>query len=130
MAVTATVSDVARSIRAVDSTDVTAELTALLDYATAEVTRIAPNAPAVVQNRASIAIVGYYIRPAHGRARDGLCKRDPQFRRWGHAPTLPPSSWREYGNGSTGSYLSRPTQWGELRLAWGGLSLEVGRLRR
>ena len=68
MAVTATVSDVARSIRAVDSTDVTAELTALLDYATAEVTRIAPNAPAVVHNRASIAIVGYlYDRPTAGR---------------------------------------------------------------
>ena len=68
MAVTATVSDVARSIRAVDSTDVTAELTALLDYATAEVTRIAPNAPAVVHNRASIAVVGYiYDRPTAGR---------------------------------------------------------------
>ena len=68
MTVTATVSDVARSIRAVDSTDVLAELTALLDYATAEVTRIAPNAPAVVHNRASIAIVGYlYDRPTAGR---------------------------------------------------------------
>ena len=68
MAVTATVSDVARSIRAVDSTDVTAELTALLDYATAEVTRIAPNAPDVVHNRAAISIVGYiYDRPTAGR---------------------------------------------------------------
>ena len=68
MTVTVTVSDVARSIRAVDSTDVTAELTALLDYATAEVTRIAPNAPAVVQNRAAISVCGYlYDRPTAGR---------------------------------------------------------------
>ena len=68
MVVTASVSDVARSIRAVDSTDVTAELTALLDYATAEVTRIAPNAPDVVHNRAAISIVGYiYDRPTSGR---------------------------------------------------------------
>ena len=68
MTVTVTVSDVARSIRAVDSTDVTAELTALLDYATAEVTRIAPLAPDPAHNRAAIAIVGYlYDRPTAGR---------------------------------------------------------------
>ena len=68
MAVTATVSDVSRSIRAVDSPDVTAELTALLDYATAEVTRIAPNAPATAHNRAATSIVSYlYDRPTAGR---------------------------------------------------------------
>ena len=68
MTVTATVADIARSIRAVDSTDVLAELTDLLAYATAEVTRIAPNAPAVVQNRAAISVVGYcYDRATAGR---------------------------------------------------------------
>ena len=68
MPVNATVSDVARSIRAVDSTDVTAELTALLDYATAEVLRIAPLAPDVVHDRAAISIIGYlYDRPTSGR---------------------------------------------------------------
>ena len=68
MAVTATVSDVARSLRAVDSTDVTAELTLLLEYASAEVTRIAPLAPDPVHNRAAISIVGYiYDRPTAGR---------------------------------------------------------------
>ena len=45
MPVDATVEDVARSIRAVVSPDVTAELTDLLAYASAEVTRIAPLAP-------------------------------------------------------------------------------------
>ena len=69
MAVTATVSDVARSIRAVVSTEVTAELTDLLAYASGEVTRIAPNAPDAAHNRAAIAIVGYiYDRPTAGRA--------------------------------------------------------------
>ena len=64
MAVSATVSDVARSIRAVVSTDVTAELTDLLEYASAEVTRIAPNAPDPVHNRAAISIIAYlFDRP-------------------------------------------------------------------
>ena len=68
MAVDATVSDVARSIRAVVSPDVTAELTDLLEYASAEVLRIAPNAGNPVHNRAAIAIVGYlYDRPTAGR---------------------------------------------------------------
>ena len=68
MAVDVTVADVARSIRAVDSTDVTAELTDLLAYATAEVTRIAPLAPDPVHNRAAVSIVGYlYDRPTAGR---------------------------------------------------------------
>ena len=68
MAVTATVSDVARSIRAVVSTEVTAELTDLLAYASAEVTRIAPNAPDTVHNRAATSIVSYiYDRPTTGR---------------------------------------------------------------
>ena len=68
MAVTATVGDVSRSIRAVDSTDVTAELTDLLAYASAEVTRIAPLAPDAVHDRAAISIVGYlYDRPTAGR---------------------------------------------------------------
>ena len=68
MAVNATVSDVARSIRAVDSTAVTAELTNLLAYASAEVTRIAPDAPDAVHDRAAISIVGYlYDRPTAGR---------------------------------------------------------------
>ena len=68
MAVTASVSDVARSIRAVVTTDVMAELTDLLAYASAEVTRIAPLAPDVVHNRAAIAIVGYiYDRSTVGR---------------------------------------------------------------
>ena len=68
MTVTVTVSDVARSIRAVDSTDVTAELADLLAYASAEVVRIAPNAGNAVHNRAAIAIVGFcYDRPTAGR---------------------------------------------------------------
>ena len=68
MAISVTVSDVARSIRAVVSTDVTAELTDLLAYASVEVTRIAPLAPDVVHNRAAISIVGYiYDRPTAGR---------------------------------------------------------------
>ena len=68
MAVTATVEDVARSIRAVVSPDVTAELTSLLDYARVEVTRIAPLAPDQVHNRAVISIVGYsYDRATAGR---------------------------------------------------------------
>ena len=68
MAVDVTVSDVARSIRAVDSTDVTAELTDLLAYASGEVTRIAPLAPDQVHNRAATSIVGYlYDRPSAGR---------------------------------------------------------------
>lgn len=68
MAVSSTVSDVARSIRAVVSADVTAELTDLLAYASAEVTRIAPLAPDPVHNRAAISIIGYiYDRPTAGR---------------------------------------------------------------
>ena len=68
MAVTATVNDVARSIRAVVSTEVTAELTDLLAYASAEVTRIAPLAPDPVHNRAATSIVSYiYDRPTSGR---------------------------------------------------------------
>ncbi len=68
MAVSVSVSDVARSIRAVDSADVLAELTDLLAYASAEVTRIAPLAPDPVHNRAAISIVGYlYDRPTSGR---------------------------------------------------------------
>ena len=68
MAVRATVSDVARSIRAVVSPDVTAELADLLAYAAAEVKRIAPNAGYRVHDRAAIAIVGYlYDRPTAGR---------------------------------------------------------------
>ena len=68
MAVDATVSDVSRSIRAVDSADVTEELADLLAYASIEVTRIAPLAPDVVHNRAAIAVVGYlYDRPTAGR---------------------------------------------------------------
>ncbi len=67
MAVSATVSDVSRSIRAVDSPDVMAELTDLLAYASAEVLRIAPNAPDAVHNRAAISVVGYiYDRPTSG----------------------------------------------------------------
>ena len=68
MALTATVADVSRSIRAVDSPDVLAELEDLLAYASAEVTRIAPSAGYKVHNRAAIAIVGYiYDRPTAGR---------------------------------------------------------------
>ena len=68
MAVRATVSDVARAIRAVDSPDVTAELADLLEYASAEVKRIAPSAGYKVHDRAAIAIVGYlYDRPTAGR---------------------------------------------------------------
>ena len=68
MAVRATVSDVARSIRAVASPDVLAELGDLLEYASAEVKRIAPSAGYKVHNRAAIAIVGYiYDRPTAGR---------------------------------------------------------------
>ncbi len=64
MAVTFTVSEVARSIRAVESPDVLAELTRLLAYASAEVTRISPLAPDQVHNRAATQIVGYaYDRP-------------------------------------------------------------------
>ncbi len=64
MAVGVTVAEVARSIRAADSTEVTAELTALLAYATQEVTRIAPSAPDPAHNRAAIAVIGYiYDRP-------------------------------------------------------------------
>ena len=71
MAVTAAVSDVARSIRAVDSSDVLAELTDLLAYASAEVTRIAPLAPDSVHNRAATSIVSYiYDRPTTGRMTD------------------------------------------------------------
>ena len=67
MAVTATVSDVARSIRAVASTDVLAELADLLAYASAEVVRIAPLAPDAVHNRAAVSIVGYiYDKPTSG----------------------------------------------------------------
>ena len=68
MAITLSVADVARSLRAVDSPDVSAELTELLAYASAEVTRIAPLAPDSVHNRAAISIVGYlYDRPTSGR---------------------------------------------------------------
>ena len=63
----ATVSDVARSIRAVASTDVVAELADLLAYASAEVVRIAPLAPDVVHNRAAVSIVRYiYDKPTSG----------------------------------------------------------------
>ena len=68
MAVTVTSADVARSIRAVVSTDVTVELTDLLEYARIEVVRIAPLAPDVVHDRAAISIVGYiYDRPTAAR---------------------------------------------------------------
>ena len=68
MALTATVADVSRSIRAVDSPDVLAELEDLLAYASAEVTRIAPLAPDQVHNRAATSIVSYlYDRPTAGR---------------------------------------------------------------
>ena len=68
MAVTVTVLEVARSIRAVETPAVLAELTQLLAYATEEVTRIAPWASEVVMNRASIAIVGYiYDKPTSSR---------------------------------------------------------------
>ena len=68
MTVTATINDVSRSIRAVASPDVLAELADLLAYASAEVTRIAPLAPDPAHNRAAIAIVGYlYDRPTAGR---------------------------------------------------------------
>ena len=68
MAVDATVNDVGRSLRAVVSPDVTAELGDLLEYASGEVLRIAPSAPDTVHNRAAIAIVGYlYDRPTAGR---------------------------------------------------------------
>ena len=68
MAVRATVSDVVRSIRAVASPDVLAELADLLEYASAEVKRIAPGAGYRVHNRAAIAVVGYlYDRPTAGR---------------------------------------------------------------
>ena len=68
MAVTATINDVSRSIRAVDSPDVLSELTDLLAYASAEVTRIAPLAPDQVHNRAATSIVSYlYDRPTAGR---------------------------------------------------------------
>ena len=67
MAVTATVSDVARSIRAVNSPDVLEELADLLAYASIEVVRIAPNAPDAVHNRAAISVCGYiYDRPTSG----------------------------------------------------------------
>ena len=61
MALTATVADVSRSIRAVDSPDVLAELEDLLAYASAEVTRIAPLAPDVVHNRAATASSATYM---------------------------------------------------------------------
>ena len=69
MALTATVADVSRSIRAVDSPDVLAELEDLLAYASAEVTRIAPLAPDVVHNRAATSIIVSYLydRPTAGR---------------------------------------------------------------
>ena len=68
MAVRATVSDVIRSIRAVDSVDVRAEIEGLLAYASTEVSRIAPGAGYRVHDRAAIAIVGYlYDRPTAGR---------------------------------------------------------------
>ena len=68
MAVRATVEEVMRSIRAVDSPAVTAELTDLLEYASGEVERIAPLAPDAVHNRAAISIIGYiYDRPTAGR---------------------------------------------------------------
>ena len=68
MAVTVVVADVARSIRAVASAIVTTELTHLLEYASAECIRIAPDAPDVVHNRAAIAIVGYlFDRPTSAR---------------------------------------------------------------
>ena len=64
MAISVTVAEVARSIRAADSAEVTAELTALLAYATQEVTRIAPSAVDTAHNRAAIAVCGYiYDRP-------------------------------------------------------------------
>ena len=57
-----------RSLRAVDSPDVLAELADLLAYASGEVTRIAPLAPDAVHNRAATSIVGYiYDRPTAGR---------------------------------------------------------------
>ena len=68
MAITLSVADVARSLRAVDSPDVLAELADLLAYASAEVTRIAPNAPDTAHNRAATSIVSYlYDRPTAGR---------------------------------------------------------------
>ena len=71
MAITATVADVSRSIRAVDSPDVLAELEDLLAYASGEVTRIAPLAPDTAHNRAAISICGYlYDRSTVGRMTD------------------------------------------------------------
>ncbi len=64
MAVTIDTTAVARTIRAVDSAETSVEITSLLEYATAEVLRIAPNAPDAVHNRSAIAICGYlYDRP-------------------------------------------------------------------
>ena len=71
MAITVSIAEVARSLRAVSSPDVLAELTALLDYARFEVTRIAPLAPDQVHNRATISIISYlYDRPTSGRMTD------------------------------------------------------------
>ena len=68
MAVSVSVSDVARSIRAVVSPDVTAELADLLAYASGEVQRIAPLAPDAAHNRAAVSICGYiFDRPTSGR---------------------------------------------------------------
>ena len=68
MSVTTTIAEMSRSIRAVDSADVTAVLTVYLAYASTEVERIAPGAPDVVHNRAATAIVGYlYDRPTAWR---------------------------------------------------------------
>ena len=68
MAVTVTVDEVARAIRAVDSAEVAAELGALLAFARGEVVRIAPRAPDLVHGRAAILAVGYlYDKPTAAR---------------------------------------------------------------
>ncbi len=70
MAVTLSVADVARSLRAVDSPDVSAELTELLNYARAEVLKVA-EAPNEIHDMAAAMLVQYlYDRPEASAGED------------------------------------------------------------
>ena len=75
VAVTFTAAEIGRSMRAVVSTEVTAELTALLAYASAEVVRIAPGRAGHGPQQGGNGNCGLPVRPAYGGAGTRLRQR-------------------------------------------------------
>ena len=68
MAVTRTAAELAAALRLGDSTEETAEATRLLAFATAAVTKHAPDAPDVVHNEAVVRLASYlFDMPNAGR---------------------------------------------------------------